>query len=96
VGDWRNEPAAAGHACGKDFKAAQHLIAPPEYDCQKPLQTEKLLKIRVLGDLRSSLCCGEGTLRKFIFSSLTLNCTEFRQRETLLFPLPFKNRGIQS
>jgi len=52
--------------------------------------TEKLLKIRLLGDLRSSLCCGEGALRKFIFSSLTLNCTEFRQRETLLFPLSLR------
>lgn len=29
--------AAAGHACGKDFKAAEHLQAHPEYDWQKPL-----------------------------------------------------------
>ncbi len=29
--------AAAGHACGKDFKAAEHLRAHPEYDWQKPL-----------------------------------------------------------
>jgi hypothetical protein len=32
--------AAAGHACGKNFKAAEHLIAHPEYDWQKPLQRE--------------------------------------------------------
>jgi len=32
--------AAAGHACGKDFKAAQHLGAHPEYDWQKPLQRD--------------------------------------------------------
>lgn len=29
--------AAAGHACGKDFKAAAHLQAHPDYDWQKPL-----------------------------------------------------------
>jgi phospholipase B-like protein len=29
--------AAAGHACGKDFKAAKHLQAHPEFDWQKPL-----------------------------------------------------------
>jgi hypothetical protein len=29
--------AAAGHACGKDFKAAEHLRAHPDYDWQKPL-----------------------------------------------------------
>jgi hypothetical protein len=29
--------AAAGHACGKDFKVAAHLQAHPEYDWQKPL-----------------------------------------------------------
>lgn len=29
--------AAAGHACGKDFKAAQHLQEHPDYDWQKPL-----------------------------------------------------------
>lgn len=32
--------AAAGHACGKDFKAAGHLRAHPEYDWQKPLQRD--------------------------------------------------------
>jgi hypothetical protein len=32
--------AAAGHACGKNFKAAQHLRAHPEYDWQKPLQRD--------------------------------------------------------
>jgi hypothetical protein len=32
--------AAAGHACGKDFKAAKHLRAHPEYDWQKPLQRD--------------------------------------------------------
>ena len=32
--------AAAGHACGKDFKAAEHLSAHPEYDWQKPLQRD--------------------------------------------------------
>ena len=32
--------AAAGHACGKDFKASQHLSAHPEYDWQKPLQRD--------------------------------------------------------
>jgi hypothetical protein len=30
--------AAAGHACGKDFKAAEHLKAHPEFDWQKDLQ----------------------------------------------------------
>jgi hypothetical protein len=30
--------AAAGHACGKDFKAAGHLQAHPEFDWQKDLQ----------------------------------------------------------
>ncbi len=30
--------AAAGHACGKDFKAAEHLSAHPEFDWQKNLQ----------------------------------------------------------
>ena len=30
--------AAAGHACGRNFQAAQHLTAHPEYDWQKPLQ----------------------------------------------------------
>jgi hypothetical protein len=32
--------AAAGHACGKDFKAAEHLTAHPEYGWQKPLQRD--------------------------------------------------------
>lgn len=32
--------AAAGHACGKDFKAAEHLTAHPEYDWQKRLQRD--------------------------------------------------------
>ena len=32
--------AAAGHACGKDFKAAEHLSAHPEYEWQKPLQRD--------------------------------------------------------
>ena len=32
--------AAAGHACGKDFKAAEHLKAHPEYEWQKPLQRD--------------------------------------------------------
>lgn len=32
--------AAAGHACGKNFKAAEHLSAHPEYDWQKPLQRD--------------------------------------------------------
>jgi len=32
--------AAAGHACGKNFKAADHLTAHPEYDWQKPLQRD--------------------------------------------------------
>lgn len=32
--------AAAGHACGKDFKAAEHLTAHPEYDWQKPVQRD--------------------------------------------------------
>ena len=30
--------AAAGHACGQDFKAADHLRAHPEFDWQKDLQ----------------------------------------------------------
>jgi hypothetical protein len=29
--------AAAGHACGKDFKAADHLRAHPEFAWQKDL-----------------------------------------------------------
>jgi hypothetical protein len=29
--------AAAGHACGKDFKAAEHLTQHPEFDWEKPL-----------------------------------------------------------
>jgi hypothetical protein len=32
--------AAAGHACGRNFKAADHLAAHPEYDWQKPLQRD--------------------------------------------------------
>jgi hypothetical protein len=32
--------AAAGHACGKNFKAAEHLSAHPEYEWQKPLQRD--------------------------------------------------------
>jgi hypothetical protein len=32
--------AAAGHACGKNFKAASHLTAHPEYDWQKKLQRD--------------------------------------------------------
>ena len=32
--------AAAGHACGKNFKATEHLSAHPEYDWQKPLQRD--------------------------------------------------------
>ena len=32
--------AAAGHACGKDFKVAEFLSAHPEYDWQKPLQRD--------------------------------------------------------
>ncbi len=32
--------AAAGHACGKNFKAAAHLSAHPEFDWQKPLQRD--------------------------------------------------------
>ncbi len=32
--------AAAGHACGKNFKAALHLSAHPEFDWQKPLQRD--------------------------------------------------------
>ena len=32
--------AAAGHACGSNFKAADHLSAHPEYDWQKPLQRD--------------------------------------------------------
>jgi len=30
--------AAAGHACGKNFMAAEHLSAHPEYNWQKPAQ----------------------------------------------------------
>ena len=29
--------AAAGHACGIDFKASEHLNAHPEFAWQKPL-----------------------------------------------------------
>jgi hypothetical protein len=32
--------AAAGHACGKNFKAAAHMTAHPEYDWQKSLQRD--------------------------------------------------------
>ena len=32
--------AAAGHACGKDFKAAEHLSAHPEYSWQKSVQRD--------------------------------------------------------
>ena len=32
--------AAAGHACGKNFKAAEYLTAHPEYDWQSPLQRD--------------------------------------------------------
>jgi hypothetical protein len=32
--------AAAGHACGKSFKAAEHLSAHPEYEWQKALQRD--------------------------------------------------------
>jgi hypothetical protein len=32
--------AAAGHACGKDFKAADHLRAHPEFAWQQPLQRD--------------------------------------------------------
>jgi hypothetical protein len=32
--------AAAGHACGMDFKAADHLKVHPEFDWQKPLQRD--------------------------------------------------------
>ena len=32
--------AAAGHACGRNFKAAEHLSAHPEYDWQKALQRD--------------------------------------------------------
>ena len=32
--------AAAGHACGKNFKASEHLTAHPELDWQKPLQRD--------------------------------------------------------
>ncbi|MBV9181160.1 MAG: peptidase C45 [Acidobacteria bacterium] len=32
--------AAAGHACGRNFKPAEHLSAHPEYDWQKPLQRD--------------------------------------------------------
>ena len=32
--------AAAGHACGKNFKAAEHLSAHPDYAWEKPLQRD--------------------------------------------------------
>jgi hypothetical protein len=32
--------AAAGHACGKNFNAVEHLTAHPEFDWQKPLQRD--------------------------------------------------------
>ncbi len=32
--------AAAGHACGKDFKAAPHIAAHPEFDWSKPLERD--------------------------------------------------------
>ena len=32
--------AAAGHACGMDFKAASHIAAHPEFDWQKPLERD--------------------------------------------------------
>jgi hypothetical protein len=32
--------AAAGHACGKNFKAAAHLAAHPDLDWQKPMQRD--------------------------------------------------------
>jgi hypothetical protein len=32
--------AAAGHACGKDFKAADHLRAHPEFSWQEPLERD--------------------------------------------------------
>jgi hypothetical protein len=32
--------AAAGHACGKNFKAVSHLSAHPDLDWQKPLQRD--------------------------------------------------------
>jgi len=32
--------AAAGHACGMDFKAADHLRAHPEFSWQKDLQRD--------------------------------------------------------
>jgi hypothetical protein len=32
--------AAAGHACGKNFKASEHLAAHPDYDWQKALQRD--------------------------------------------------------
>jgi hypothetical protein len=32
--------AAAGHACGRNFKASEHLAAHPEYDWQKSLQRD--------------------------------------------------------
>ncbi|MGC1373063.1 MAG: peptidase C45, partial [Candidatus Sulfotelmatobacter sp.] len=32
--------AAAGHACGMDFKAAEHLHAHPEFAWQAPLQRD--------------------------------------------------------
>lgn len=35
-----NFTAAAGHACGKDFTAAEHLSAHPEYSWQKSVQRD--------------------------------------------------------
>jgi hypothetical protein len=32
--------AAAGHACGMDFKAAEHIKAHPEFAWQKDLQRD--------------------------------------------------------
>jgi hypothetical protein len=32
--------AAAGHACGKNFKAAEHLSSHPEYAWQKSVQRD--------------------------------------------------------
>jgi hypothetical protein len=32
--------AAAGHACGMDFKATDHLRAHPEFSWQQPLQRD--------------------------------------------------------
>jgi len=32
--------AAAGHACGKDFRASSFMSAHPEYDWQKSLQRD--------------------------------------------------------